>query len=256
MRSFPPAVPYGKYGSPNPSAISARIVLPGFIPLGISCYLSASETGGCRLPDAGPDNSFALLFERGFRFRLRFQPKRRAVIVFKKSGQSAEEVFRRFLLSGQRGQIHDRTRNRRDFPTALRDVSAKRSVQRARSVRCSSVPAKSIRVRRHGEAYPEICRRRQAARCSSPNGLDAERSQRVDDRRGEIAVQNGPFVLVYDKSVIDVSVVMVDGSASRKAPDYLDAVPQTVIGVYLRFDPLVASDDDRRPVDIEEQNVP
>ena len=98
-----------------------------------------------------------------------------------------------------------------------------------RSVRCSSVPWKSIR---------------------------AERSQRVDDRRGEIAVQNGPFVFVYDKSVIDVSVVMVDGSASRKAPDYLDAVPQTVIGVYLRFDPLVASDDDRRPVDIEEQNVP
>ena len=83
----------------------------------------------------------------------------------------------------------------------------------------------------------------------SRDGLDAERSQRIDDRRGEIAVQNGPFVLVYDKSVIDVSVVMVDGSASRKAPDYL-------IGVYLRFDPLVASDDDRRPVDIEEQNVP
>ena len=50
--------------------------------------------------------------------------------------------------------------------------------------------------------------------------------------------------------------VVVDGSASRKAPDYLDAVPQTVIGVYLRFDPLVASDDDRRPVDLEEQNVP
>ena len=66
----------------------------------------------------------------------------------------------------------------------------------------------------------------------SRDGLDAERSQRIDDRRGEIAVQNGPFVLVYDKSVIDVSVVMVDGSASRKAPDYLDAVPQTVIGVY------------------------
>lgn len=116
------------------------------------------------------------------------------------------------------------------------------------------------------EKYPRTCDMRGGPRdfvaadkqllAFSRDGLDAERSQRVDDRRGEIAVQNGPFVFVYDKSVIDVSVVMVDGSASRKAPDYLDAVPQTVIGVYLRFDPLVASDDDRRPVDIEEQNVP
>ena len=147
MRSSPPAVPYGKYGSPNPSAISARIVLPGFIPLGISCYLSASETGGCRLPDAGPDNSFALLLSAAS-VSGSGSSRSRAVIVFKKSGQSAEEVFRRFLLSGQRGQIHDRTRNRRDFPTALRDVSAKRSVQRA-EVR--SVQQRAV------EKYPRTC---------------------------------------------------------------------------------------------------
>ena len=51
----------GAYSGQQEVDMAGRIVLPGFIPLGISCYLSASETGGCRLPDAGPDNSFALL---------------------------------------------------------------------------------------------------------------------------------------------------------------------------------------------------
>lgn len=82
-------------------------------------------------------------------------------------------------------------------------------------------------------------------------GFDSVRPQRGDDRNAEVPVEHRDGAFVRNKGVVDVPVVVEDGSASGQPSDDLDAVFAAISGVYFRLDALVAPDDDRRPVDIE-----
>ena len=82
-------------------------------------------------------------------------------------------------------------------------------------------------------------------------GQRARGPQRGDDRNAEVPVEHRDGAFVRNKGVVDVPVVVEDGSASGQPSDDLDAVFAAISGVYFRLDALVAPDDDRRPVDIE-----